>query len=236
MPIIPDNVVSTYRERFRGLVYDSQALIPDLLKRGRAPTGHFPPMTSLGYVELDRGEDDLRPLISQLLSPLIDVATDEECQTGFMTYGEPISVELLLERLDWCVTSDPIAAKLFPDWSQQDELQRLEAVCRFVAETLKDYHLRLLEVAETEEPVPDDSALPPYDGPIEDLRLFRALLTVNDTEVEITSVNAGDIRGWLFSVLYSQATKLTESQQIHLVEALHYSDRLCPVSMAKWIP
>ena len=76
MPIIPDNVVSTYRERFRGFVDDSQALIPDLLKRGRAPTGHFPPMTSLGYVELDRGEDDLRPLISQLLSPLIDVATD----------------------------------------------------------------------------------------------------------------------------------------------------------------
>jgi hypothetical protein len=164
------------------------------------------------------------------------VVTDEECQNGSMTYGEPVSVGLLLERLDWCVSTDPLAAKQFPDWANQDEDQRLKTINDFVTKKLKDYHLRLLEVAETEEPVPDDSGLPPYDGPIEDLRLFRALLTVNDTEVEITSINAGDIRGWLFSVLYCQATKLTESQQIHLVEALHYSDRLCLVSQAKWIP
>jgi len=78
MPIIQDNVVSTYRERFRGFVDDSQALIPDLLKRGRAPTGHFPPMTSLGYVELDRGEEDLRPFVSQVVSCMLEVLTEEE--------------------------------------------------------------------------------------------------------------------------------------------------------------
>jgi len=50
-------------------------------------------MQSLGFVEIDRGEDDHRLLVSQLLAPLIDVVTDEEFQVGFMTYGEPICVE-----------------------------------------------------------------------------------------------------------------------------------------------
>jgi hypothetical protein len=153
-----------------------------------------------------------------------------------MSYGEAISVGLLLDRLDWCVTSDPLAQSIFPNWEQQDDHQRLQSVFDFVNSTLRDYHLRLLEVSETEPPVQDELGLPSYEASIEDLRLFRALLTVNDTEVEITSINAGDIRGWLFSVLYCQATKLTESQQVHLVEALHYSDRLCLVSQAKWIP
>jgi hypothetical protein len=224
------------RARLRKVVEQTESLIPELLERGRAPTGDFPPMQSLGYVEIDRGEDDHRHLIAQLLSPLLDVVTDEEFETGFMTYGEPVSVGLLLDRLDWCVTSDPWARKQFPDWAQQDELQHLEAVYQFVAEKLQDYRLRLLEVADAEEPVPDDLGLPPYDGTIEDLRLFGGLLTINDKEIEISSVNAGDVRGWLFSVLYCQATKLTESQQIHLVEALYYSDRLCLVSQAKWIP
>jgi hypothetical protein len=236
MPIIPDNVVSTYRKRLRGFVDDSEALIPDLLKRGRAPTGNFSPMTSLGYVELDRGEEDLRPFVSQVVSCMLEVLTDEEWEVGSFYSADPLSVPDFMDRLDWCVSSNSAVMQRIPEWSAMNHVDRLESVGQFVESTLKDYHLRLLEVAETEEPVPDDSGLPPYDTPIEDLRLFRALLTVNDTEVEIASVNAGDIRDWLFSVLYCQGTKLTESQQVHLVEALHCSDRLCPVSMAKMIP
>ena len=148
---LTNDLVITHRDNLRGHVEKTESLIPDLLARGRAPTASFPAMQFLGYVELDRGEEDLRSLVSQLLAPLIDVVTDEEFQVGFMTYGEPISVEELHYRLDWCVTSDPVAAKRFPEWSQLDELHRLEAVCQFVGETLLDYRLRLLEVADTEE-------------------------------------------------------------------------------------
>jgi len=151
MTSIPDNVVLTHRDNLRGLVEKAESLIPELLERGRAPNGSFPPLESLGYVELDRGEDDLRPFVSQTLSSVLDVVTDEECTAGCYDSREPISVGALLDRLDWCVASDPVAAKRFPEWSQLDELQRLEAVCRFVGETLQDYRLRLLEVADTEE-------------------------------------------------------------------------------------
>ena len=233
---IPNNVAVMHRTRLRDSVEKSESLIPDLLERGRAPNGHFPPMQSLGFVEIDRGEDDLRPLIAQLISLLLDVVTDQEYRGGFMTYGEPISIGLHLERLDWCVTSDPLASKIFPDWDKQDDLQRFEAVSHFVTEKLQDYRLRLLEIADTEEPAPDDLGLPPHDGQIDDLRLFGGILTVNDSVIEITSVNAGDIRDWLFSVMCCQGSKLSESQQSHLVEALHRTDSLCPVSMAQWIP
>ena len=236
MDILTDALVITHRENLRGLAEKAEALIPDLLERGRAPTGSIPPMQFLGFVEIDRGEEDLRPLVSQLLASLIDVVTDEESQVGFMTYGEPITVAALLDRLDWCVTSDPAAGSRFPDWSQHDELQRLESVCQFVTEKLQDYRLRLLEVADTEEPVADELGLPPYDGRIDDLRLFGGILTINDTEIEISTVNAGDIRDWLFSVMCCQGSKLTESQQAHLVEALQHTDGLCPVSQSQWIP
>ena len=231
-----NNLVTTHRENLRGIAEKADSLVPELLERGRAPTGNFPPMQSLGFVELDRGEEDLRPLVSQLLSSILDVVTDEECQAGFTTYGEPIGVGVLLDRLDWCVTTDPLAQSRFPDWGVQDDLHRLEAVFDFVSTTLRDYHLRLLEVADTEEPVPDELGLPAYDGVIDDLRLFGAILTVNDKELEITGENAGDIRNWLFDVMGCQGSKLTESQQLHLIEALHRTDGLCPVSMAKWIP
>jgi hypothetical protein len=33
-----------------------------------------------------------------------------------------------------------------------------------------------------------------------------------------------------------QGSKLTESQQAHLYEALQRTDSLCPVSMSQWIP
>ena len=233
---VPEKFAKEQRDLLRNLFEKTEDLIPELIERGRAPTGNFLQMTSLGYVEIDRGEDDLRPLVSQLISPLLDVVTEQEYRAGFMTYGEPITIGLLLERLDWCVTSDPLASKIFPEWDKQDDLQRFEAVSHFVTQKLQDYRLRLLEIADTEEPVPDDLGLPPHDGQIDDLRLFGGILTVNDSVIEITSVNAGDIRDWLFSVMCCQGSKLSESQQSHLVEALHRTDSLCPVSMAQWIP
>jgi len=193
-------------------------------------------MQSLGFVEIDRGETDLRTLVSQLLSSLLDTVTEEDYQTGFMSYGEPISVGLLLDRLDWCVTSDPLAQSIFPNWEQQDDHQRLQSVFDFVNSTLRDYHLRLLEVSETEAPVDDGLRLPSYESAIEDLRLFKPILTVNDTVIEITSENAGDVRDWLSSLMFCQGSKLSESQQVHLVEALRHTDSLCPVSMSQWIP
>jgi hypothetical protein len=236
MTSIPDNVVLTHRDNLRGLVEKAESLIPELLERGRAPNGSFPPLESLGYVELDRGEDDLRPFVSQTLSSVLDVVTDEECTAGCYDSREPISVGALLDRLDWCVASDPVVAKRFPEWSQLDELQRLEAVCHFVGETLQDYRLRLLEVADTEEVVLDPSGLPSYEEPIHDLRLLGHLLVINDAEIEVTRENAGDIRDWLFAVMCCQGSKLTESQQTHVVEALQRTDSLCPVSMSQWIP
>ena len=236
MPSIPESLVATRREALRSLVNSMDAMIPELEERGRGPTGHFPPMQSLGYVEIDRGEEDLRPLVALLLAALLDVVTDGDCENGIITYGEPISVDLLLDRLDWCVTTDPQAGARFPNWSQQEDQQRFEAVADFVISTLRDYHLRLLEVAETEEAVPEPSGLPAYEDPIHDLRLFGRLLVVNDAEIEITRENAGDIRDWLFSLMYCQGSKLTESQQDHLYEGLQRTDSLCPVSMAKWIP
>ena len=236
MPSIPDKVVATHRDNLRGLVEKAEALIPDLLERGRAPTASFPAMQFLGYVELDRGEEDLRSLVSQLLAPLIDVVTDEEFQVGFMTYGEPISVSALLDRLDWCVTSDPAAAALFPEWSQLDELQRLEAVCRFVGETLQDYRLRLLEVADTEEPVLDEIPMPPTNRLPETLTFFKPFLTVDDHEYEVTKENAVEIRDWLMDAIYALGTKLPDQQIEHMIEALHFSDGLCLVSKAQWIP
>ena len=236
MPSIPESLVATRRVDLRSLVHSMDALIPELEDRGRGPTGNFPPVRSLGYVEIDRGEDDLRPLIALFLSALLDVVTDDDYESGIITYGEPISVGLLLDRLDWCVTTDPQAGPRFPNWRQQDDQQRFEAVTDFVTSTLRDYHLRLLEVAETEEAIPEASGLPSYEEPISDLRLFGRLLVVNDAEIEITRENAGDIRGWLFDVMCFQGSKLTESQQAHLYEALQRTDSLCPVSMAKWIP
>jgi len=225
-----------HRTRLRIAVEQSESLIPELLVRGRAPTGDFPPMRSLGFVEIDRGEDDYRPLISQLLSPLLDVVIEDEFKTGFMTYGEPVSVGLLLDRLDWCVTSDPTASKQFPDWSQQDELQRLESICQFVESTLKDYHLRLLEVAETEGPVLPELDLPPSDRVPGRLTFFPPYLTVDDHELEVTKENASEVRDWLFDAAYGLGTRLEEQQIHHMIDALHYSDRLCPVSMVKMIP
>jgi len=40
----------------------------------------------------------------------------------------------------------------------------------------------------------------------------------------------------LFDAVYGLATRLGEQQINHMIDALHYSDRLCPVSMAKMIP
>jgi len=236
MPAIPDNVVATHRENLRELSEKAESLIPELLERGRAPNGSFPPLESLGFVELDRGEDDLRPFVSQVMSSMLEVLTEDEWETGSFYSADPLSVTDFLNRLDWCVTSNPVAAKRFPDWSQLDELHRLEAVCHFVAETLQDYRLRLLEVADTEEVVPDPSGLPSYEEPIHDLRLLGHLLVINDAEIEVTRENAGDIRDWLFAVMCCQGSKLTESQQTHVVEALQRTDSLCPVSMSQWIP
>jgi hypothetical protein len=233
---IPEKFAKEQRDLLRNLFEKTEDLIPELIERGRAPTGNYLQMTSLGYVEIDRGEDDLRPLISQLISPLLDVVTEQEYRAGFMTYGEPITIGLLLERLDWCVTSDPLAAKIFPEWDEQDDLQRFEAVSHFVTQKLQDYRLRLLEIADTEEPVPDDLGLPPRDGQIDDLRLFGGILTVNDkSRMSPAFTLVISITG-LFSVMCCQGSKLSESQQSHLVEALHRTDSLCPVSMAQWIP
>ena len=236
IPAIPDHVVTTHRDNLRGLVDKAEALIPDLLQRGRAPTASFPGMQFLGYVELDRGEEDLRPLVSQLLGSLLDVVTEDDWHVGFMTYGEPARVGLLLDRLDWCVSSDPTAAKLFLDWSQQDELQRLESICQFVESTLKDYHLRLLEVAETEDPVLEEIPMPPTNRLPETLSFFKPFLTVDDYEYEVTKENAVEIRDWLLDAVYALGTKLPDLQIEHLVDALHFSDGLCLVSKAQWIP
>jgi len=231
-----DDIVITHRDNLRGLVEKAEALIPDLLERGRAPTASFPAMQFLGFVEIDRGENDLRSLVSQLLAPLIDVVTDEEFQVGFMTYGEPISVEELHFRLDWCVTSDPMAAKRFPDWSQLDELQRLEAVCRFLGETLQDYRLRLLEVADTEDPVLEEIPMPPTSRLPETLTFFKPFLTVDVHEYEVTKENAVEFRDWLLDAVYALGTKLPDQQIEHMIDALHRTDGLCPVSQAQWIP
>ena len=236
MPTIPDHIVVTHRDNLRGLIEKTESLVPDLLERGRAPTGSFPAMQFMGFVEIDRGEDDLRPLVSQLLAPLIDVVTDDEFQVGFMTYGEPISVEELHYRIDWCVTSDPVAAKRFPEWSQLDELQRLETVCHFVAETLQDYRLRLLEVADTEDPVLEEIPMPPTNRLLETLTFFKPFLTVDDHEYEVTKENAVEIRDWLLDAVYALGTKLPDQQIEHMIDALHFSDGLCLVSKAQWIP
>lgn len=50
-----NNLVTGHRENLRGIAEKADSLIPELLERGRAPTGSFPPMQSLGFVELDRG-------------------------------------------------------------------------------------------------------------------------------------------------------------------------------------
>ncbi len=236
MTSIPDNVVLTHRDNLRGLVEKAESLIPELLERGRAPNGSFPPLESLGYVELDRGEDDLRPFVSQTLSSVLDVVTDEECTAGCYDSREPISVGALLDRLDWCVASDPVAAKRFPEWSQLDELQRLEAVCRFVGETLQDYRLRLLEVADTEDPVLEEIPMPPTNRLPETLTFFKPFLTVDDHECEVTKENAVEIRDWLLDAVYALGTKLPDQQIEHMIDALHFSDGLCLVSKAQWIP
>jgi hypothetical protein len=77
MPSIPDYIVVTHRDNLRGLAEKTESLIPELLERGRAPNGSFPPLESLGYVELDRGEVDLRTLVSQMIGSLLDVVTEE---------------------------------------------------------------------------------------------------------------------------------------------------------------
>jgi hypothetical protein len=236
MPIIPDNVVSTYRERFRGLVDDSDALIPDLLKRGRAPTGNFSPMTSLGYVELDRGEEDLRPFVSQVVSCMLEVLTEEEWEVGSFYSSDLLSVTDFLDRLDWCVSSNAAVMQRIPEWSAMNPCDRLECVVQFVGSIIKDYHLRLLEVAETENPVLPELDLPPSDRVPGRLTFFPPYLTVDDHELELTKENASEVRDWLFDAVYGLATRLEEQQINHMIDALHYSDRLCPVSMAKMIP
>jgi hypothetical protein len=236
MTSIPDNVVLTHRDNLRGLVEKAESLIPELLERGRAPNGSFPPLESLGYVELDRGEDDLRPFVSQTLSSVLDVVTDEECTAGCYDSREPISVGALLDRLDWCVASDSVAAKRFPEWSQLNELHRLEAVCQFVTEKLQDYRLRLLEVADTEEPVLEEMVMPSTNRPPEVLTFFKPFLTVDDHEYEVTKENAVEIRDWLLDAVYALGTKLPDQQIEHMIDALHFSDGLCLVSKAQWIP
>ncbi|MEI6377405.1 MAG: hypothetical protein WCO97_09445, partial [bacterium] len=190
----------------------------------------------LGFVELDRGEDDLRQFVSQVLSCLMNVVTDDDWYPMYFALGEPITVEVLLERLEWCVASDPAAAKRFPEWAQLDDLERLESTCRFVEETLRDYRLRLLEITDTEEPVLEEMPLPPADCLPRELLFFPPLLTVDDHEFLVTEENADEIRDWLLEAIYSLGSKLPEQQISHMVDAFRFSDALCPVSKAQWIP
>jgi hypothetical protein len=236
MPTIPDHIVVNHWDLLRGLVEKSEGLIPDLLKRGRAPTGNFSPMTSLGYVELDRGEEDLRPFVSQVVSCMLEVLTEEECEVGSFYSSDLLSVPDFLDRLDWCVSSNSAVMQRIPEWPAMNPCDRLDSVCQLVESTLKDYHLRLLEVAETEEPVLPELELPPSDRLPDRLTFFPPYLTVDDHELEITKENAVEVRDWLFDAVYGLATRLEEQQINHMIDALHYSDRLCLVSMAKMIP
>jgi len=45
---LTDNLVITHRENLRGLAEKAEALIPDLLERGRAPTGDVYPKCGCG--------------------------------------------------------------------------------------------------------------------------------------------------------------------------------------------
>jgi hypothetical protein len=129
-----------------------------------------------------------------------------------------------------------VAAKRFPEWSQLNELHRLEAVCQFVTEKLQDYRLRLLEVADTEEPVLEEMVMPSTNRPPATLTFFKPYLTVNDHEYEVTKENAVEIRDWLLDAVYAMGTKLPDQQIEHMIDALHFSDGLCLVSKAQWIP
>lgn len=229
-------MITAHRERLLGIVHESDSLIPELLERGRAPNGSFPPIESLGYVELDRGEDDLRPFVSQAVSLLLEVVTDEERPHAQLTSVEPITIETLMERLNWCVASTPVAAKLFPEWSNQQDCERLTSVCILVEKTLREYYLRLLEVADTEEPVLEEMAMPPTNRLPVTLTFFKPFLTIGDHEYEVSKANAVEIRDWLLDAVYALGTKLPDQQLQHMIAALYFSDGLCLVSKAQWIP